>query len=74
MTGQRSVLDRLRNGGRLMRSFATSSPEGAVYTIEPGGDYVEPRVAKRIRRDPHVVPSDDGLFPNVDQTWSWSDA
>lgn len=55
-------------GTRLVRMFTHGSPEGFAHYIIPGG-YVEPDTAESIKRRPDVISGNDGLFPNVEQTW-----
>jgi len=67
--GLKRAIDLMRlPGTRLVRMFTVGSPEGYAHYIIPGG-YVEPDTAEKIKARPDVIAGEDGLFPNVDQTW-----
>lgn len=55
-------------GTRLVRMFTVGSPDGYAHYVVPGG-YVEPETAERIKNRDDVIAGEDGLFPNIDQTW-----
>jgi hypothetical protein len=42
---------------------------GHDYFVVPGGPVTD-ATAQEIIAMPHVMPGNDGLFPNHDQTWS----
>jgi hypothetical protein len=59
-------------GTRLVKMFTNGSREGFAHYLVPGG-YVTPDTAEKIKQHPLVRASEDGLFPNQDQTWRLGD-
>lgn len=51
---------------RLIRTNKTDG--SCVHDIVPGGS-VDPDVAEKIKGHPQVTPCDDGLWPELSQTW-----
>lgn len=54
-------------GARLVRMF-TKNPAEFQWYIIPGGP-VGIHVAAKLIERPDIIPSKDGLFPRIDQTW-----
>lgn len=55
-------------GSRLMEMFDNKSPRGKSYYVFPHGKVDDEDAIKIIAR-PDVFIYDDGLLPNVPQSW-----
>jgi hypothetical protein len=61
------AMHRMRTGSRLVHMHG-GAPHSHHWFVVPGGA-VTGDVATKIRSHPSVIGSQDGLFPNHDQTW-----
>jgi len=43
------------------------------YSLSGSGIQVDVKAARELLNDPHVVASEDGLFPGMSQTFVWRD-
>ena len=63
------AIDLTWTGSRLVKTASNNSPDGVVHHVEPGGYYVTPKIAEKIKNHPGVIAGEDGLFEGYDQTW-----
>jgi hypothetical protein len=66
---EHKAIELIRERKRCLACMDTR--HGLRWFIIPGGE-VSIETAATIRRMPQVVPSKDGLFPGLDQTWPFA--
>jgi hypothetical protein len=73
---KKDVIYALQFGGeRLLRTHCHDERlrGGTHYTLSKTGLPVRPDIATFILSDPHVVPCNDGLFPEHSQQFEWQE-
>lgn len=60
-------------GERLLRTYSHDERHkgGVEWSLSKTGVMVRGDVAAAVMADPHVQPTNDGLFPGHSQQWEW---
>jgi hypothetical protein len=62
-----TIISRCRKGAALCKRISRG---GAVYSIQPPGDLVKPRYARKAIASGQLVAACDGLFVGDTQSWT----